>query len=141
MYKRQLIDLDPQELGGEEVSSLVDRDEQAEEEDADDDIDKQIVHLRDRLAPWGALWFFLGAVGTAGTWPSRAGPHFSGEMGERAPGAVPLDPAGERVSFPHTPFLWTVVEAAWFFDRPTWPAAVSYTHLDVYKRQSGEVGS
>ena len=48
-------------------------------------------------------------------WLAQLGPHFSGEMGERAPGAVPLDPAGERVSFPHTPFLWTVVEAAWFF--------------------------
>ena len=77
--------------------------------------------------PGGGLVGSPGAVGTAGTWPSRAGPHFSGEMGERAPGAVPLDPVGERVSFPHTPFLWTVVEAAWVFCRPTWPAASKTT--------------
>ena len=39
----------------------------------------------------------------AGTVPSRAGPHFSGEMGERAPrGFAPWTPVGERVSFPHT---------------------------------------
>ena len=57
---------------------------------------------RERLAPGrGGLWGSPGAVGTAGTWPSRAGPHFSGEMGERAPRGCALDPVGERVSFPH----------------------------------------
>ena len=70
---------------------------------------------------------------------SQPGPHFSGEMGERAPGAVPLDPAGERVSFPHTPFLWTVVEAAWVFCRPTWPAA-SKTNASWPAHQLGRAG-
>ena len=60
-------------------------------------------------------------------------------MGERAPGAVPLDPAGERVSFPHTPFLWTVVEAAWVFCRPTWPAA-SKTNASWPAHQLGRAG-
>ena len=54
------------------------------------------------ICPGGGVVGFLPApLERAGTWPSRAGPHFSGEMGERAPGAVPLDPVGERVSFPH----------------------------------------
>ena len=92
----------------------------------------------------------------AGTVPSRAGPHFSGEMGERAPGDLklvlrvgsgrtvprtvrPLDPVGERVSFPHTPFLWTVVEAAWFFNQRTWPAA-SKTNASWPAHQLGRAG-
>ena len=40
----------------------------------------------------------------AGTGPSRAGPHFSGEMGERALGALPRDPAGEKSFFSPDPF-------------------------------------
>ena len=76
----------------------------------------------------------------AGTVPSRAGPHFSGEMGERAPrGFAPWTPVGERVSFPHTPFLWPVVEVAWFFDRSTWPAA-SKTNASWPAHQLGRAG-
>ena len=90
--------------------------------------------------PGGGLVGSPGAVGTAGTWPSRAGPHFSGEMGERAPrGFAPWTPVGERVSFPHTPFLWTVVEAAWVFCRPTWPAA-SKTNASWPAHQLGRAG-
>ena len=51
----------------------------------------------------------------------------------------PLDPAGERVSFPHTPFLRAVVEAAIFFDRPTWPAA-SKTNASWPAHQLGRAG-
>ncbi len=59
-----------------------------------------------------------------GTLASQPGPYFFEEIGERTPGDfAPWTPAGERVSFPHTPFLWTVVEAAIFFYRRTWPAA------------------
>ena len=76
----------------------------------------------------------------AGTVPSRAGPHFSGEMGERAPrGFAPWTPVGERVSFPHTPFLWPVVKVAWFFDRSTWPAA-SKTNASWPAHQLGRAG-
>ena len=53
---------------------------------------------------------------------------------------MPLDPAGERVSFPHTPFLWTVVEAAWVFCRPTWPAA-SKTNASWPAHRLGGLGT
>ena len=36
----ELIDLDPQELGGDEMAPLVDGDEQPEEQDANDDIEQ-----------------------------------------------------------------------------------------------------
>ena len=100
----KLIDLDPQELGGEEVSSLVDRDEQAEEEDADDDIDKQIVHLRDRLAPWGALWFFLGAVGTGRNFGFPAGAPFLWRNGGKSTRGCAPGPRGGKSFFPPHPF-------------------------------------
>ena len=73
----------------------------------------------------------------AGTVPSRAGPYFFEEIGERTPRGLKLrcfigsdrtvpglfdpDPAGKEF-FP-TPLSLTVVEAAWVFCRPTWPAA------------------
>ena len=76
----------------------------------------------------------------AGTWPSRAGPYFFEEIGERTPrGFAPWTPAGERVSFPHTPFLWTVVEAAWVSCWPTWPAA-SKTNASWPAHQLGRAG-
>ena len=56
------------------------------------------------MPPGGRCGFFSAPLERAGTLASQPGPHFSGEMGERAPGAVPLDPAGERVSFPPHPF-------------------------------------
>ena len=36
--------------------------------------------------------------------PSRAGPYFFEEIGERTPGAVPLDPRGGKSFFPPHPF-------------------------------------
>ena len=62
------------------------------------------------------------------------------EIGERTPGDfAPWTPAGERVSFPHTPFLWTVVEAAIFFYRRTWPAA-SKTNASWPAHRLGRAG-
>ena len=76
----------------------------------------------------------------AGTLASQPGPYFFEEIGERTPGDfAPWTPAGERVSFPHTPFLWTVVKAAWFFYRPTWPAA-SKTNASWPAHQLGRAG-
>ena len=75
-----------------------------------------------------------------GTLASQPGPYFFEEIGERTPGDfAPWTPAGERVSFPHTPFLWTVVKAAWFFFRPTWPAA-SKTNASWPAHQLGQAG-
>ena len=75
-----------------------------------------------------------------GTLASQPGPYFFEEIGERTPGDfAPWTPAGERVSFPHTPFLWTVVKAAWFFYRPTWPAA-SKTNASWPAHQLGRAG-
>ena len=76
----------------------------------------------------------------AGTLASQPGPYFFEEIGERTPrGFAPWTPAGERVSFPHTPFLWTVVEAAIFFSRRTWPAA-SKTNASWPAHQLGRAG-
>ncbi len=55
----------------------------------------------------GLLRWFFGltiAVGTGGNLPSRAGPYFFEEIGERTPGAVPLDPRGGKSFFPPHPF-------------------------------------
>ena len=71
---------------------------------------------------------------------AQPGPYFFEEIGERTPrGFAPWTPAGERVSFPHTPFLWTVVEAAWAFYRRTWPAA-SKTNASWPAHQLGRAG-
>ena len=73
-------------------------------------------------------------------WLAQPGPYFFEEIGERTPGDfAPWTPAGERVSFPHTPFLWTGVKAAWFFYRPTWPAA-SKTTASWPAHQLGRAG-
>ena len=40
----------------------------------------------------------------AGTVPSRAGPYFLEEIGERTLGALPRDPAGEKSFFSPNPF-------------------------------------
>ena len=62
------------------------------------------------------------------------------DLTEQSPGLFdPWTPAGERVSFPHTPFLWAVVEAAIFFDRPTWPAA-SKTNASWPAHRLGRAG-
>ena len=75
-----------------------------------------------------------------GTLASQPGPYFFEEIGERTPGDfAPWTPAGERVSFPHTPFLWTVVEAAIFFYRRTWPAA-SKTNASWPAHRLGRAG-
>ena len=89
------------------------------------------------------LWvevLFPAPLERAGTLASQPGPYFFEEIGERTPrGFAPWTPAGERVSFPHTPFLWTVVEAAWVFCRPTWPAA-SKTNASWPAHRLGRAG-
>ena len=47
---------------------------------------------------WGALSSFSCAVGTAGTWPSRAGPYFFEEIGERTPRGRRFLPLGTLFS-------------------------------------------
>ena len=69
-----------------------------------------------------------------------AGAYFFEEIGERTPGDfAPGPPGGERVSFPPHPFLWTVVEAAIFFYRRTWPAA-SKTNASWPAHRLGRAG-
>ena len=48
---------------------------------------------------------------------------FQNCFGKEHQGLCPWTPAGERVSFPHPPFLRAGVGAAIFFYRRTWPAA------------------
>ena len=45
-----------------------------------------------------ALWVLARAVGTAGTWPSRAGPYFFEEIGERTPRGRRFLPLGTPFS-------------------------------------------
>ena len=89
---------------------------------------------------WMGVQGFLTPLERAGTLASQPGPYFFEEIGERTPrGFAPWTPAGERVSFPHTPFLWTVVEAAWVSCWPTWPAA-SKTNASWPAHQLGRAG-
>ena len=47
---------------------------------------------------------FSAPLERAGTVPSRAGPYFLEEIGERTLGALPRDPAGEKSFFSPNPF-------------------------------------
>ena len=74
-----------------------------------------------------------------GTLASQPGPYFFEEIGEKnTRDFAPWTPMGKEFLSP-TPFLWTVVEAAIFFYRRTWPAA-SKTNASWPAHRLGRAG-
>ena len=80
----------------------------------------------------GALSSFSCAVGTAGTWPSRAGPYFFEEIGERTPRGRRFLPLG-------TPFSGGRNGGRWFRQVGAWPAA-SKTNASWPAHRLGRAG-
>ena len=93
---------------------------------------RQSVCLPGGPARAGAVVVFAHAVGTAGTEPSRAGPYFFEEIGERTPRGRRFLPLG-------TPFSGGRNGGRWFRQVGAWPAA-SKTNASWPAHQLGRAG-